>query len=163
MNRVYASWSQLAPHWSSLRDKLGCLVFTNGCFDVLHRGHVQYLEEARALGHSLMVGLNSDASVRRLKGRARPIVPFEDRAAVLAGLRAVDLVVGFEEDTPLALIESVKPQVLVKGGDWSVDQIVGGDTVLSHGGRVISLAFREGHSTTNIVNAIAQRVREGLI
>jgi len=133
------------------------IVFTNGVFDLLHRGHVEYLAEARALGDRLVVGVNSDASVRRLKGAARPLVAAADRVAVLAALRAVDLVVGFDDDTPLRLIEAVLPDVLVKGGDWPIERIVGREVVEARGGRVLSLPIREGHSTTGL----AERIRAG--
>ena len=130
------------------------IVFTNGCFDILHAGHVAYLEEAKSLGDYLVVGVNDDDSVRRLKGEQRPIVGLEDRMAVLAGLAAVDWVVPFAEDTPQLLIEALLPDVLVKGGDWKPDQIVGSDVVLANGGEVRSLQFRAGRSTTNIVDSI---------
>lgn len=133
------------------------IVFTNGVFDLLHRGHVEYLGEARALGDRLVVGVNSDASVRRLKGPARPLVAAADRIAVLAALRAVDLVLPFDEDTPLALIEAVAPDVLVKGGDWPVERIVGREFVEARGGRVLSVPIREGHSTSGL----AERIRAG--
>jgi D-beta-D-heptose 7-phosphate kinase/D-beta-D-heptose 1-phosphate adenosyltransferase len=133
------------------------VVFTNGCFDLLHPGHVTYLEAARDLGDLLVVGLNSDESVRRLKGPARPILPQDDRAAVLAGLRSVDYVVVFGEDTPLALIEALLPDVLVKGGDWAVDRIVGREVVEAAGGRVAALPFVEGSSTTGIVERVLER------
>lgn len=130
------------------------VVFTNGCFDILHAGHVAYLEEAKALGDYLVVAVNDDDSVRRLKGEERPIVGIEDRMAVLAGLAAVDWVAPFADDTPLALIEALLPDVLVKGGDWRPDQIVGSDVVLQAGGEVRSLQFRQGRSTTNVIEAI---------
>ena len=133
------------------------VVFTNGVFDLLHRGHVEYLEEARALGDRLVVGLNTDASVRRLKGPSRPIVGEEDRAAVVRALACVDLVVLFDDDTPLRLIEAVRPAVLVKGGDYTPDTIVGRDFVESHGGRVATVPLREGLSSSEIV----RRIREG--
>jgi len=131
------------------------IVFTNGVFDLLHRGHVEYLVEARALGDRLVVGINSDASTRRLKGPSRPLVAAEDRAVVLAALRCVDLVIAFEEDTPERLIEAVAPDVLVKGGDWPVEKIVGRAFVEARGGRVLSLPIREGHSTTGLAERIA--------
>ncbi|WP_372522874.1 D-glycero-beta-D-manno-heptose 1-phosphate adenylyltransferase [Sulfuricaulis sp.] len=131
------------------------LVFTNGCFDILHRGHVSYLEEAAALGQSLVVGVNSDASVRRLdKGRGRPVNPLDDRLAILAALGCVSLVVPFEDDTPHALIERVRPDHLVKGGDWTPDKIVGADVVTSYGGRVHSIPFRFKRSTTDLLQRI---------
>ena len=131
------------------------IVFTNGVFDVLHRGHVEYLEEARALGDRLVVGVNTDASVRRLKGEGRPLVPEDERVEVLQALESVDLVVTFGEDTPERVIREVAPDVLVKGGDWALDRIVGREFVESRGGRVATIAVREGWSTTRIVERIA--------
>lgn len=130
------------------------IVFTNGCFDILHRGHVTYLAEARKLGDLLVVGLNSDASVKRLKGPERPINNENDRQFVLSQLRSVDHVEIFTEDTPLNLILTVKPSVLVKGGDWKIEQIVGGKEVQSWGGEVFSLNFVDGYSTTNLIEKI---------
>lgn len=131
------------------------LVFTNGCFDILHRGHVTYLEEAAQLGASLIVGVNADASVRRLdKGGDRPINPLDDRMAVLAALGCVALVVAFDEDTPLELIRLVQPDHLVKGGDWTPDRIVGADVVRAHGGQVHSIPFRFDRSTTGLLQRI---------
>ena len=133
------------------------IVFTNGVFDLLHRGHAEYLATARALGERLVVGVNSDASVRRLKGPARPVVAAADRAALLEALACVDLVVIFDEDTPARLLEAMRPDVLVKGGDWAVAQIVGRELVESYGGRVLSLPLREGCGTS----ALIERIREG--
>lgn len=130
------------------------IVFTNGCFDILHKGHVAYLNEARSCGDILVVGLNSDASVKRLKGESRPVNSELDRKYVLENLKAVDYVFIFEEDTPLNLIKKVSPKVLVKGGDWKVEQIVGSDYVLAMGGEVRSLNFVDGYSTTNIIHKI---------
>lgn len=130
------------------------VVFTNGCFDILHPGHVDYLERARGMGTCLVVGLNSDASVRRLKGPRRPVNDQASRARVLAGLACVDFVVVFDEDTPYELIRQVRPQVLVKGGDWSLDRIVGRDLVEAAGGRVCSIPLLGGHSTTAIIERI---------
>ena len=131
------------------------LVFTNGCFDILHVGHVDYLDRAAALGASLVVGVNTDASVRRQgKGEDRPINQLPDRMAVLAALEAVSLVVPFDDDTPLALIHAVRPEHLVKGGDWPVDAIVGADFVRGYGGRVHSIAFRHQRSTTTLLGRI---------
>jgi len=133
------------------------LVFTNGCFDILHRGHVTYLAQSRARGASLLVALNSDASVRRLgKARNRPINPLEDRLAVIAALEAVDLVTWFDDDTPLKLILLTRPDVLVKGGDWPEERIVGGAEVLSWGGQVYSIPFLFDRSTT----ATLARIRD---
>ncbi|MEY4069590.1 MAG: bifunctional protein HldE [Candidatus Eisenbacteria bacterium] len=133
------------------------IVFTNGVYDLLHRGHVEYLEEARALGDRLVVGVNTDASVRRLKGPSRPIVTLEDRAAVLRALACVDLVVAFDDDTPLRLIEAVQPDVLVKGADYAVGDIVGREVVEARGGLVTTIALREGLSTSTLV----ERIRTG--
>jgi len=131
------------------------LVFTNGVFDILHRGHVTYLARARALGAALLVALNSDASARRLgKGDDRPINALEDRLAVLAALAAVDAVTWFEEETPESLIHSCRPDVLVKGGDWPVERIVGAAEVLARGGRVVSIPFEHERSTTRLVSRI---------
>ncbi len=132
------------------------MVFTNGCFDLLHAGHVAYLEEARSRGDFLVVGLNSDRSVTRLKGAARPINPAQARAAVLAGLAAVDYVVEFQEDTPLGLIEALRPDVLVKGADWPEERIVGAKEVRSWGGEVVRIPFTHRVSTTEIVNRIVR-------
>jgi D-glycero-beta-D-manno-heptose 1-phosphate adenylyltransferase len=134
------------------------LVFTNGVFDILHRGHVTYLARARALGASLIVGVNSDASVKRLgKGDDRPVNGEEDRMAVLASLECVSLVVGFTDDTPLALILDARPDVLVKGGDWAVENIVGASEVKARGGKVVSIPFEHERSTT----ALLRKVRAG--
>lgn len=131
------------------------LVFTNGCFDILHRGHVTYLAQARALGASLVMGVNSDASVRRLgKGDDRPVNCLEDRMAVLAALECVSLVTWFDEDTPLNLILACKPDILVKGGDWGVDAIVGASEVLNWGGKVYSIPFLHERSTTALLAKI---------
>ncbi|HUW49496.1 MAG TPA: D-glycero-beta-D-manno-heptose 1-phosphate adenylyltransferase [Sulfuricella sp.] len=131
------------------------LVFTNGCFDILHRGHVTYLAQARALGASLIVGVNSDASVKRLgKGDGRPVNALEDRMAVLAALESVSLVIGFDEDTPLNLILACKPDVLVKGGDWTVADIVGAREVQGWSGTVHSIPFLHQRSTTSTLAKI---------
>jgi D-beta-D-heptose 7-phosphate kinase/D-beta-D-heptose 1-phosphate adenosyltransferase len=135
------------------------LVFTNGCFDLLHAGHVRYLSEARALGDALVVGLNSDRSVRRLKGEGRPILNEQERAEVIAALEAVDYVIIFDEETPHELIAALLPDVLVKGGDWPLDQIVGRDEVEAAGGRVLSLPYVEGSSTSDIIERIRNRSR----
>ena len=138
-----------------LRTQLRPLVFTNGVFDVLHRGHATYLAESRAFGASLIVALNSDSSVKRLgKGADRPVNPLEDRLAVVAALESVSLVTWFEEDTPLSLILICRPDVLVKGGDWPVDQIVGAREVIERGGSVKSIAFQFERSTTALLSRI---------
>ena len=130
------------------------IVFTNGCFDIIHKGHVAYLSEAKNLGDLLVIGLNSDASVKRLKGPERPINNELDRQYVMSQLKPVDFVEIFTEDTPFNLILKVKPQVLVKGGDWEIDQIVGGKEVIQSGGEVYSLNFIDGYSTTSLINKI---------
>jgi D-beta-D-heptose 7-phosphate kinase/D-beta-D-heptose 1-phosphate adenosyltransferase len=138
------------------RPRAGTLVFTNGVFDILHRGHVEYLAAARALGDVLVVGLNTDASVRRLKGPARPVNPEEDRAIVLAALAAVDAVVLFGDDTPRRLIASLLPDILVKGADYLPDQVVGKDEVEAAGGRLVLLPFVEGRSTTETIRRMKE-------
>ncbi|WII73174.1 D-glycero-beta-D-manno-heptose 1-phosphate adenylyltransferase [Bdellovibrio sp. 22V] len=137
----------LAP----LRQQGKKVVFTNGCFDLLHVGHVRYLQEARNLGDILVVGVNSDASVKRLKGPTRPVQIENDRAEILAALNAVDFTVIFTEDTPENLIHKVRPDILVKGGDWKIEQIVGAPFVMSYGGKVMSLQFVDGKSTTKLI------------
>ncbi|MGB3869077.1 MAG: D-glycero-beta-D-manno-heptose 1-phosphate adenylyltransferase [Flavobacteriales bacterium] len=146
---------RMAHVWRLKSDRI---VFTNGVFDILHRGHVTYLEQAAAHGHRLVIGLNSDASVKRLgKGMDRPLNRQDDRAQVLTALRCVDAVVIFDQDTPLELIQAIHPDVLVKGGDWTVDKIVGGEYVKKYGGEVHSLPLVEGLSTTSLVD----RIRHG--
>ncbi|MGC9006459.1 MAG: D-glycero-beta-D-manno-heptose 1-phosphate adenylyltransferase [Sulfurihydrogenibium sp.] len=130
------------------------IVFTNGCFDIIHAGHVDYLEKAKSLGDFLVVGLNSDDSVRRLKGKDRPVNPQEHRKKVLSALKPVDLVIIFDEDTPERLIKEIKPDVLVKGGDWKVENIVGADFVKSYGGKVLTIDFVYDTSTTKIISKI---------
>jgi rfaE bifunctional protein nucleotidyltransferase chain/domain len=134
------------------------IVFTNGCFDLLHPGHIGSLEQARALGDALIVGLNSDSSVRQLKGAGRPVLPERERAEILAALECVDAVVIFDQPTPREVIARLLPDVLVKGGDWPGDQIVGREEVEAAGGRVVSIPVVQGYSTT----AILRKIREGL-
>lgn len=145
------SFDGIASALKSAKSSGKKIVFTNGCFDLLHVGHVRYLQEARAQGDLLVVGVNSDASTRRLKGPTRPVQNESDRAEILAALGCIDFSVIFTEDTPQNLIEQVRPDVLVKGGDWSVDQIVGAPFVQSYGGEVRSLHFVDGKSTTKII------------
>lgn len=150
--RKIVSLAEAAEAASRARAAGGRVVFTNGCFDLLHAGHVRYLGQARAMGDLLILGLNSDASVRGLnKGDERPIVPQDQRAEVVAALMAVDRVVIFDEPTPLELIRLIAPDVLVKGGDWPVEAIVGADLVQARGGRVLSIPLVAGLSTTNLV------------
>jgi len=141
---------------TTLKKKEKRIVFTNGCFDILHYGHVMYLEKARASGDCLIVGINSDSSVKKIKGLNRPIVNEFDRARVLAGLQSVDFVVIFNEETPLKLIQALKPDVLIKGTDWKNKGIVGSDFVKSYGGKVLTVKLARGRSTTNIFKEIAK-------
>ena len=147
-----------AVRWRADRHAQGqSVVFTNGVFDLLHAGHVDLLERARGLGDALIVGLNTDASTRRLKGERRPLLPEADRARVLAALAVVDAVVLFDEDTPAELVRRLEPDVLVKGADYAEDAIVGKDTVEARGGRVVRLPLVEGRSTSKIVEEIIRR------
>jgi D-beta-D-heptose 7-phosphate kinase/D-beta-D-heptose 1-phosphate adenosyltransferase len=133
------------------------VIFTNGCFDILHRGHIEYLKKAKSFGNLLIVGLNGDSSVRKLKGKGRPIVPQEDRAEILASLGMVDYVCIFKEETPQKIINALIPDVLVKGGDYKKKEIVGSEMVKSHGGRVSTVKEVEGKSTKNIIKKILAR------
>lgn len=142
-----------ADMWHSGGKKV---VFTNGCFDILHRGHVEYLAKAADLGDMLVVGLNSDSSVRRIKGEGRPLNDEQSRAAVLSALESVDVVVLFDEDTPENLIRTIKPDVLVKGSDYKIEDIVGADFVVNHGGEVVTIDFVEGYSTTGIIDRMSK-------
>lgn len=147
-------WTSIAQTVATWKKEGETIVFTNGCFDLLHYGHIHYLTAARALGHRLIIGLNSADSVRRLKGQHRPINDEATRLFLLASLQYVDAVVVFEEDTPLKLIELIVPDILVKGGDYEVSQIVGAEVVLQNGGEVKSLPFIDGYSTTKIEQKI---------
>ena len=140
-----------------LKTQKRTIVFTNGCFDILHSGHVQYLAEAKELGDILILGLNSDSSVKRLKGNDRPINNEIERATVLSALYTVSYIVIFEDDTPYNLINHIKPDILVKGGDWKPEEIVGSDIVNSYNGEVKSLSFVEGKSTTDIINKMKEK------
>ena len=133
------------------------VVFTNGVFDIIHSGHIDYLIKAKALGDILIIGLNSDSSVKRIKGEKRPIINQSDRAFVLSNLKPVDYVVLFEEDTPLEIIKAIVPDVLVKGADWSLDKIVGSDVVLNNGGEVKNISFVNDQSTSRIVDLILSK------
>jgi D-beta-D-heptose 7-phosphate kinase/D-beta-D-heptose 1-phosphate adenosyltransferase len=135
------------------------IVFTNGCFDLIHVGHTRYLQEARKLGDVLIVGVNSDRSVRRIKGKKRPVIPEEERAEVLSALQCVDFVVIFGEPDPLNIISLLKPDVLVKGGDWSEDAIIGREVVESSGGKVVRIPEIKGASTSSIISRIAEANR----
>lgn len=144
-----------------LKKKNKRIVFTNGCFDILHAGHAHYLSKAKSLGDALVIGLNSDSSVKRLKGKSRPIVPQKNRAIVLAALESVDLVVIFSELTPLKLIKAIRPDILVKGGDWKKESIVGRKFVESYGGKVKSLQYVKGLSTQGLIDKIRKLKRAG--
>ena len=133
------------------------IVFTNGCFDLLHVGHIRYLSQAKKLGDFLIIGLNSDRSVKKLKGKDRPINSFEDRATLLSALNSVDLVIKFEEQTPENLIKDIVPDVLVKGGDYNIEDIVGYQIVIQNGGHVKTLSFYDGYSSTNYIDKINKR------
>ena len=140
----------------ALKKKGRKIVFTNGCFDILHYGHVMYLEKARRSGDCLIVGINSDLSVKRIKGQHRPVVNEFDRARVLAGLESVDFVAIFNEETPLKLIQALKPDLLIKGSDWKNKGIVGSDFVKTYGGKVLTIKLAKGRSTTNLIKKIAK-------
>jgi rfaE bifunctional protein nucleotidyltransferase chain/domain len=144
----------LAETVAQLRRAGKTVVFTNGCFDILHPGHIYTLTHAKALGDVLIVGINSDASVKRLKGERRPILNHGERTVMLAALAAVDYVTVFEEDTPLALIQLLQPHVLVKGGDWSSESVVGREVVEANGGRVVLVPYQEGLSTTGVIERV---------
>ena len=148
------TWEQAESAVLTARAEGRRIVFTNGVFDLLHPGHVRYLQQARTLGDMLIVGLNADASVRRNKGPDRPITPQNERAEVLAALECVNAVVIFEQDTPAEIVRRVQPDVLVKGADWPADQIVGRDTVEARGGRVVLVPVEQGHATSAIVERI---------
>jgi len=149
--------SNLKKLLSSLRARRKKIVFTNGCFDLLHYGHVKYLQDAKKKGDILVVGINSDASVKRIKGNRRPVVNEKDRLRIVAALESVDYVVLFREDTPFKIIKFIKPDVLVKGADWNKDTIVGGDFVLSRSGKVSTIKFIKGYSTSNLIKKIGKR------
>lgn len=148
------SLAAFLPERARLRAAGLKLVFTNGCFDLLHAGHIDYLEKSRVLGDRLIVALNTDESVRRLKGNARPIFPQEERAEILAALACIDYVTFFDEPTPREMIQAILPEVLVKGSDWTLDEIVGRAEVEAAGGRVVSIDFQPGYSTTGIIEKI---------
>jgi D-beta-D-heptose 7-phosphate kinase/D-beta-D-heptose 1-phosphate adenosyltransferase len=157
MSSKISSLEIVAEQTRALRDSKRKIVFTNGCYDVLHPGHVSLLYRARSLGDVLVVAINSDESIRRLKGPGRPIFNEDERAELLAALEMVDFVCTFSEDTPLRAIITVHPDVLVKGADWGLDGIVGRQEVEAWGGRVVALPLIEGHSTTGIVERILDR------
>ena len=149
---------EMAAERRRLRHRGESLVFTNGCFDLIHPGHVRYLQEARSLGDRLVVAVNGDETVARLKGAGRPLTPLAERMEILAALASVDYVVAFEEETPFEIIEEIVPDVLVKGGDWTPDRIVGRERVEREGGKVLSLPYAPGYSTSGIIERIVERV-----
>ncbi len=157
IERKVQTWMQIEQTAAQWKKEGQQIVFTNGCFDILHYGHVHYLADAKSLGSKLIVGINSDASVKRLKGRHRPINDNLTRKFLLASLACVDAVVEFEQDTPLDLISLLLPDFLVKGGDWQPKDIVGSDIVMKQGGIVKSLPFVQGYSTSNIEQKILSR------
>lgn len=157
---VIISWQELNQKIKSLKAKDKKIVFSNGCFDLIHSGHVDYLVKAKELGDILVVGLNTDSSVRRIKGENRPILEQDERAFILSNLIPVDFVTFFEEDTPLKLIETIIPDILVKGADWSIDNIVGREIVESNGGEVKTIQFVNDQSTSKIIDKIVKRYRD---
>jgi len=154
LEKKIKSLNSLKKITASLKKQGKKTVFTNGCFDILHYGHIKYLEDAKALGDILIVAINSDSSVKKIKGNSRPIVPEIDRLRVVAGLESVDYVIAFKETTPLNAIATLKPDILVKGSDWK-NNIVGSDFVSSYGGRVCAIKLIPGRSTTNLIKKIA--------
>jgi len=149
--------SRIRKHLKELKKTV---VFTNGCFDILHAGHVDYLNKSKALGDVLIIGMNSDSSMARIKGNKRPIVPQTERAFILANLKAVDYVTIFEEDTPYEILKKLIPDVLVKGADWAIEDIVGKDIVEAAGGKVETIEFANMQSTTNIIKTVLEKFRE---
>lgn len=153
---IFKTDNELSTFIASLKKQNKKIVFTNGVFDIIHRGHVEYLNEAKSYGDILIVGLNSDTSTKSIKGSSRPINKEDDRAFVLTNLKAVDYIAIFEEDTPYNLIKIIVPDVLVKGGDWKPRDIVGSDIVLGSGGKVLSLKYVDNYSTTGIIKKISE-------
>jgi len=154
LSKLFQNFTEFKALLSTWKKNKKKIVFTNGCFDVLHRGHVEYLEKAKSYGDVLIVGLNSDESVQRLKGNTRPYITEEDRGFILAGLQSVDAVIIFSEDTPHTLINNIIPDVLIKGGDYNIADIVGKDIVENNGGKVITIKFIEGKSSSSLINRI---------
>jgi len=150
------SLKSLKKETLKLKKKGKTIVFTNGCFDLLHYGHAKYLQDAKNKGDILIVGVNSDSSVKKIKGNTRPIVKERDRLRLVAALESVDFVLKFSQDTPLIAIKEIQPDILVKGADWNKEKIVGSDFVLNHGGKVLTIKLCKGLSTTNLINKIAK-------
>jgi rfaE bifunctional protein nucleotidyltransferase chain/domain len=156
VNTILKNTDDLKSFISKLKSENKKIVFTNGVFDILHRGHVEYLNEAKKLGEVLIVGLNSDSSVKKIKGKNRPIMNEGDRAYTLSNLKPVDYVVIFEEESPYNLIKKILPDFLVKGGDWKTDEIIGSDIVRESGGKVLSIKYLENYSTSSIIKKIKE-------
>lgn len=161
-SKISFAFTDIEDKLRYLKDSSKKIIFTNGCFDILHAGHVCYLNAAKNLGDILIVGLNSDRSVRRLKGNGRPVICEKDRAFILSNLKAVDYVIIFNEDTPYELIEKIKPDILVKGGDYEGKPVVGSDIVDKNGGKTVLINFIEGKSTTGIIKSIKGKDAETL-
>ncbi|NLT49738.1 MAG: D-glycero-beta-D-manno-heptose 1-phosphate adenylyltransferase [Ignavibacteria bacterium] len=158
---IFDDWNEFSGIIEKLKRNGKKIVFTNGCFDILHAGHVDYLNKAKQFGDVLVVGLNSDVSVRSIKGEKRPIVNQTERAFILSNLKCVDFVVFFNEDTPYNIISEIIPGVLVKGADWSVDKIIGSDVVLKNGGEIKTIEFVNFQSTSNIIKSVLDRYCSG--
>jgi D-beta-D-heptose 7-phosphate kinase/D-beta-D-heptose 1-phosphate adenosyltransferase len=156
-SNILTNFNEAKALSEKLKSEKKKIVFTNGVFDIIHRGHIEYLSEAKSLGDVLIVGMNSDASVKIIKGDKRPIVNEENRACILANLKPVDYVVIFNEDNPYNLIRAILPDILVKGADWSVDKIIGADIVTANGGEVKTIKFVENNSSTNIIDDIIKK------
>jgi D-beta-D-heptose 7-phosphate kinase/D-beta-D-heptose 1-phosphate adenosyltransferase len=156
LNKVIFNRRKLVAAVKALKKSGKKIVFTNGCYDLLHAGHVRFLKAAKKMGDVLLLALNSDSSVRRIKGPKRPITPQAERAELMAGLSCVDLVTIFNEADPLKIIKDVKPDVLVKGGDWPLDKIIGADIVRANGGKVKNIKYLKGKSTTNIIKKVLE-------
>lgn len=159
MGRVISDRKELITILKELKAKDNKVVFTNGCFDVLHAGHIDYLNKAKSYGDYLVVAVNSDSSVKKIKGEKRPIIPEEERALILANLIAVDFVTFFDEETPLQIITDLIPDYLVKGADWSIEDVVGKDIVESNGGEVKTIQFIHNSSTSHIIKTISERYK----
>jgi D-glycero-beta-D-manno-heptose 1-phosphate adenylyltransferase len=160
MNKYVKSIKELVDIRNNLKKENKKVVFTNGCFDILHAGHVDYITKAKEKGDILIVAVNSDASVKRIKGALRPIVPQHERAFIISLLKPVDYVVIFEEDTPYEMIKQLVPDILVKGEDWSIENIIGRDIVETNGGKVETIKFVNNQSTTNIIKTVLERFKE---
>lgn len=159
LNKIFSNASELARILRQRKERGERVVFTNGCFDIIHTGHTRYLQEARSAGECLVIGVNSDKSVAQLKGDKRPIVPLEERLEVLAGLACVDYVIPFSETDPYNLIRTLRPSILIKGGDWPLDRIIGRDVVEADGGKVFTVPEIKGQATSQIIEKIVERYK----